>query len=287
MPDVDDVDLFGNPLIALPEDWGDGPFVSNLPERDADRPVLANTEELFRRDEPFEENWLTDMPIFGKSDFISMGRLYVSDTIGPQKFRRVAQHFRIEESDALSGTPVIVFQGGSIAIINEGLDALAGQLGPTAAGVIGDLQDRIDAVNMSSTILTQSARASSYIIRIRLPGYEPGWRGTIDVSSIMCFAPGSSASIMQANSIDEFQFGNSASEQRVYKIDYAVGNSIPISIDIINPLNTHRVIVDFTVAVLIDRREQNEEQRQKEAQQAAEARRIANVQRGETRRGHN
>jgi len=44
------------PEIALPEDLGDGPFAGPLTEGDVDYPAQANSQTVFQRDQPFEEN---------------------------------------------------------------------------------------------------------------------------------------------------------------------------------------------------------------------------------------
>lgn len=252
MTTVDGLDVLRVPLIALPEDMGDGPFWMNRPDPNQERPVFA---KLFRREEPFEETWLTDMPIFGKSDFISMGRLYINDVIHPNSFRRVNQHFRNEQSENLSGTPIIVFQGGSIAIIEEGLHALA----PKTGGAMGAAQDALNAADMLVRPAL-SARNSSYNVRIRLPGFQPiGAVTTKSPAEVLCIDPRtpSARRMMSANTIDTFRMGNGSGDQKVYVIDYPVGRSIPLIFDIVNIHPTHSVVVDFTVAVLIDRRETN------------------------------
>lgn len=260
MATVDGLDALRFPEIALPEDIGDGPFFINAPDPTLDRPAMADTETLFRREDPFEETWLTDMPIFGKSDFISMGRLYINDIIPPKSFRRVNQHFRNEQSATLSGTPTIVFQGGSIAIIEEGLGALA----PNAEGALGRAQGALDAAGMLVRP-TLPAASAGYYIRLRLPGFEPtGSSMTQPPLEVLCIDPRtpSARRLLSANTIDEFYFGNSGGDKKVYQIDYPVGRSVPLIFDIVNRNPTHNIIVDFTVSVLIDRREANEQEDQ-------------------------
>lgn len=260
MATLDGLDALSIPQLALPEDIGDGPFWTAMPDPNLDKAARAETETLFRREEPFEETWLTDMPVFGKSDFISMGRLYISDVIPPMSFRRVHQHFTNEQSIRLSGTPVIAFQGGSIAIIEEGINALA----PEADGTIGTALDALEVVG-SLVRPTQSARLSSYTIRLRMPGYEPiGSHTTIPPLDVMCLDPRtpSARRLAAANTVEKFDFRNSAGDQKVFKIDYPVGRSIPLILDIVNEKKRDSVVVDFTVAVLIDRRAANAQENQ-------------------------
>ncbi|WP_249740653.1 hypothetical protein [Agrobacterium rubi] len=91
MPQLDNLDVFGRPAIDLPTDLGDGPFFSAPPSKVAKTPTFAETEELFRRTEPFEDNSMTNMPVFGRSSHIMIGRFHVSDTLSPNTFRRVYQ----------------------------------------------------------------------------------------------------------------------------------------------------------------------------------------------------
>ena len=122
---TDKLDYAHQPEIALPLDLGDGPFLSAPASSDAASARMAEVDSVFRRDKPFRETMMTDMPILGKSDMISIGYFRVSDKVGPNSFRRVFQSFRNEQSATLSGPVVIVFRGGGTAIIEEGLSAVA------------------------------------------------------------------------------------------------------------------------------------------------------------------
>ena len=119
---TDKLDYAHQPEIALPLDLGDGPFLSAPASGDAASARMAEVDSVFRRDKPFRETMMTDMPILGKSDMISIGYFRVSDKVGPNSFRRVFQSFRNEQSATLSGPVVIVFRGGGTAIIEDGAE---------------------------------------------------------------------------------------------------------------------------------------------------------------------
>ena len=93
MAELDDLDTRGIPVIDLPEDIGDGPFMSAPADPNVARATQAATSEVFHRDAPFQDNILTDNVLLGPSSHISLGIFHVSDTIQPGQFRRVHQTF--------------------------------------------------------------------------------------------------------------------------------------------------------------------------------------------------
>ncbi|MFC3529688.1 hypothetical protein ACFOMH_16035 [Paracoccus mangrovi] len=276
---TDKLDYAHQPEIALPLDLGDGPFLSAPASGDAASARMAEVDSVFRRDKPFRETMMTDMPILGKSDMISIGYFRVSDKVGPNSFRRVFQSFRNEQSATLSGPVVIVFRGGGTAIIEEGLSAVAPTpqkievpkpAYPTRRNARGkssaspghgkSLEDAMGTLEQLQAWATPTlpAQSSFFYVNFRFPAYEPAASGAaLTPGDVMCFNPlsGGQGSIMDANQSDEFDMGNSARDAQAYRFTYPLGRSVPVIFDIINRNPTHSVVVDMNVSVLIDRRE--------------------------------
>ncbi|MDQ0458081.1 hypothetical protein [Rhizobium paknamense] len=260
MPQTEKLNALGIPVINLPEDIGDGPFLSPSGNGKAEGPKMAESEELFRRTEPFKDNFLTDMPVLGRSSHIMIGRFHVSDTLKPQSFRRVYQTFSYQESADLKGTFEIRFTGAGIAIFRESMDALAGNVGPKAKGAFADAMDTLEAGKLVAQP-TLPSQATTYEIRLRMPGYEPDGSGrTLPVDPRCVLATSEEGQrLLKQNSIETFSFGNHANERRVFPITYPVGRSIPVIFDIINRSSGFSINVDLIVEVLIDRSKQNAE----------------------------
>lgn len=249
------LDALGNPLIDLPMDQGDGPFATATPPRDATRPALANASDRFRRSEPFEDNFLTRT-----SNKIAAGICYVGDTIPPNSFRRVHQHFSLRTMASLQGQPVIRFWGDPWAIIEEGTNMLAP--GPQGNLAIQRAMDTLDGVQ-ELTRPTLSLQTSFYQIRFRMPGYETvgpnGFNRIVGEADLGCLPgvgnglPMPGVSPVPSNEIVEFPFSNSGSSLREFEVNYSVGDSIPIIFDIVNHNPTHAIQVAFSVWVLIRR----------------------------------
>ncbi len=276
---TDKLDYAHQPEIALPLDPGDGPFLSAAPADDAVAARMAEVDSVFRRDKPFRETMMTDMPVFGKSDMVSMGYFRVSDKIGPNSFRRVFQNFRNEQSAGLSGPVVIVFRGGGTAIIEEGLGAVApsprkieaprpeyptrrnargkSSAAPDRGKSLEDAMGTLEQLQAWATP-TMPAQSSFFFINFRFPGCEPAAAGSaLAPGDVMCLNPltcGAGTGV-SANQSEEFLMGNSAGDAQAYRFTYPVGRSIPVIFDIINRNPTHSVVVDINVSVLIDRRE--------------------------------
>ncbi|MFY1712524.1 hypothetical protein [Tritonibacter mobilis] len=267
----DGLDVFGAPVIALPSDLGDGPFASALPDPNAPRPAISPVDERFRRTEPFEDNILTDNPLLGPSRRIAVGRIYVSDTIPAESFRRVVQHFSLRSVASLGGFPVIVFQGSPLAVIEEGLGMIAPKPdtpqvsggrapapSPPPDGPPSALERAFETLDGLNEIVrpTMSIQTSSYNIRFRRPGFEPhNALGTVAPASIMTFDPTqpSNEGMQAANTIDEFFFSNSGGTRREFEFNYAVGDNIPLIFDIVNHNPIYAVQAAFSVTVLVDR----------------------------------
>lgn len=266
------------PEIELPLDMGDGPFLSASPAADALAAQPAAVDSVFRREQPFRETFMTDMPIIGKSNMISMGYFRVSDKLGPNSFRRVFQNFRNEQSERLSGPVVIVFRGGGTAIIEEGLGAIAPTPPkvevprpnyPTRRNARGrsrapsttgkSLEDAMGTLEQLQAWATPTlpAQTSFFTVDFRFPGYEPTSGVALTPGDVMCFNPltGSDITAMRANDSDSFLMGNSSRDAQAYRFTYPLGRSLPVIFDIINNNPTHSVVVDINVSVLIDRRE--------------------------------
>lgn len=267
------------PEIALPEDLGDGPFAGPLPGGDFDHPAQADSEVVFQRDRPFEETLLTDNWLMGPSELIAMGNIHVNDTVPAGSFRRVQQHISMGYSSSIEGFPIIVFRGNPMAVINEGISNLAptpttgAQLSrntqpagrPEPAPSPGSdtptsLEKGMDALATVQELVrpTMSLQTSSFFITFRLPGYEPGiWGRTVAPQEMMTFDPSIVRPIplQRANRTEEFFFGNSGGFQKVFPIDYPVGNSIPVIFDIANPNPVMAVSVAISVAVYMYRGE--------------------------------
>lgn len=278
MKTTDKLDYAHQPEIDLPVDAGDGPFISELSGENGPAAQMASVDSVFRRGQPFRENWLTDLPVIGKSNLISIGYFRVSDKIGPNSFRRVFQNFRNEQSERLSGPIVIMFRGGGTAIIEEGLATVVpepktievprpsypirknarGRSQATSQGgkSLKDAMERLDQFQAWATP-TLPAQTSFFYINFRLPGYEPNSGITLSPGDVMCFDPqtGKAKGISSANQTDEFLMGNSTQDAMAYRVDYAVGRSIPIIFDVINRNPTHSVVIDINVSIMIDRGE--------------------------------
>lgn len=248
----DGLDVFGSPLLTLPEDIGDGPFASNLGNRSTSRPAMAQVDERFRRSGPFEDNWLTRT-----SDIISVGEINIADTIPANSFRRVHQHFSLNFR-GLSGHPVVRFWGDPMAIIEEGLGQLAP--GPQEGTSLQRASDTLDVVGMLARP-TMSVQTSLFQIRFRLPGYERmgdfgRGAGVQDPADSMNTAPNYVApagELFSSNRIETFHFSNSGSSIKQFDINYPVGNSIPIAFDIVNHNPIYAIQCAFKVFVYIDR----------------------------------
>ena len=254
MAQTDDLNALGNPVIDLPEDIGDGPFVSAPPDPDAMTARPASIDEQHRQTEPFQDNWITDNPVLGPSSHISLGRFHVSDSIQPGAFRRVHQTFTHRPSRDLDagGTFEIRFTGASQAIIRQSLHATVDAQGALGAALMA-LDD--GALIPYPTMYAQS---TTFKIRLRMPGYEPGPGGVIAPEARCIDAKSvSGRRLLSANRIEEFSFGNSARERKVIDISYPVGRSIPVIFDIVNLYPAHICIVDFFVDVFINRSTQS------------------------------
>ena len=222
---------------------------------------------------------MTDNWVFGPSDLIVMGNIHVNDTVPKNSFRRVQQHISMGYSSSVGAHPIIVLRGNPMAVINEGINNLAptpttgGELSrntlprnrpapPPASAGSGptSLERGMDPLSgvQEQVRPTMSIQTSSFYINFRLPGYEPGiFGGTIAPAEIRTFNPSIARPIplQRANRTEEFFFGNSSGFQKVFPIDYPVGNSMPIIFDIANPNATMAVSVAITVAVYMYRGE--------------------------------
>lgn len=260
MPKTEKLNVFNEPVIQLPKDFGDGPFLSAGEGSKTESAKFADTNELFRRNEPFEETFLTDLPVFGRSSHIMIGRFHVSDTLKPRSFRRVYQTFSYKPSADLEGNFEIRFTGAGVAIFRESIDALAGNVGPKASGAFSDAMDSLEAGKLVAQP-TLPSQATTYEIRLRLPGYEPDSSGLTKSPDPRCILATSEEGqrLLNQNSIETFSFGNHSNERRVFPITYPVGRSIPVIFDIINHSKGFSINVDLMVEVLIDRTKQNAE----------------------------
>lgn len=271
----------GQPEIELPLDLGDGPFLTAAHDAGAKavQPAAVVPESVFQRKSPFRETFMTDIPILGKTNLVSIGYFRVSDKLKPNSFRRVFQHFRNQQSDRLRGPVIIMFRGSGIAIIEEGLGAIAPSPSkvevprpqyPTRRNARGrssapstkgkSLVDAMDALEQAQAWATPTmpAQSSFFFIDFRFPGYEPSPGIALTPGDVMCFNPltGSDvSSLRRANQTDRFLMGNSASDAQAYRLDYPLGRSIPVIFDIVNTNPNHSVVVDMNVTVLIDRSE--------------------------------
>ena len=290
MPQVDGLDAFGRPVIDLPTDFGDGPFFIASPSKVANTPKFAETEELFRRTEPFEDNSMTNMPVFGRSSHIMIGRFHVSDTLSPNTFRRVYQTVSYQPTADLEGNFEIRFTGAGKAIGRELSDALvptlqsksiaskpfrgngpssgaSGNLVPKPLEGKGALSDAMDALEAGKMLFqpTMPAQSTTYQIRLRMPGYEPKGSYTTQSVEPRCILASSDEGrrLLSQNEIAVFSFGNSNGERKVFPITYPVGRSIPIVFDIISHVPMFAITVDLLVEVLIDRTKQNAEKESK------------------------
>ena len=254
MAETDDLTAWGTPVLDLPLDEGDGPFLSAPGDPNATRARPATSTETFRRTEPFQDNIMTDNALLGPSSHISIGRFHVSDTLRPDSFRRVHQTFTHRPSPDLNGTFEIRFTGAGQAILRQRTHALASGAGALANAALA-LDD--GALIPSPTLYAES---TTFQIRMRVPGYEPSRFGGIQTPDPNCFDGNSEYGrrLLSANRIEEFHFGNSARERKVIALPYPVGQSIPVVFDIVNRNPTHNIIVDFFVDVLINRQAQNE-----------------------------
>lgn len=255
MEHTDELNSFGNPIIDLPDDIGDGPFWSAPPEAGVIGARPASTTDLLNRREPFQDNWMTDNAVLGPSERISIGRFHVSDSIQPGAFRRVNQTFTHVPSRDLNatGTFEIQFTGAGQAIVRQATHATQSASGALANALLA-LDD--GALIPYPTMYAQS---TTFKIRLRMPGYEPGGGG-VQIPDPYCFDPASEHGqrLLTANRIEEFTFGNSARERKTIPINYDVGRSIPVAFDIVNLYESHICIVDFFVDVYINRTAQNE-----------------------------
>lgn len=248
MAEVGGLDTLGLPAIDLPLDAGDGPFWASPPDPNAPRAAFAETNEVFRRTGPFEDNFVTDSPLLGTASRISIGRFHVSDTIKPEQFRRVHQTFTNPVGSNLDGTFEIQFTGAGQAVVRQGAHALASGQGALANALLA-LDD--GALLPSPTMYAQS---TTFQIRLRMPGYEPG-QGGIEAPDPRCFSATSALGrrLLRANALEVFTFGNRSGESRVIAIPYPVGRAIPVIFDIVNLYPAHSAIVDFYVEVFVRR----------------------------------
>ena len=252
MAQEDGLNILRQPAIDLPEDIGDGPFWTTSPDPNAPRPRFADTETFFKREEPFEDNIMTDNPVMGPSERIALGVFHVSDTLRPNSFRRVHQTFTHRPSEDLPAnvTFQIEFTGAGQAIVRQGLHATAELPAGALSAALGALDD--GALLPAPTMYAQS---TSFEIRLRMPGYEPTRQG-VQTPDWRCFDTNSDfgRQLLSANSIETFTFGNSGRERKIFPINYPVGRSIPVIFDVVNHMPTHRAIVDIIVKVLAVRR---------------------------------
>lgn len=249
------LDALGNPVIDLPLDIGDGPFMMAPPDPGAPRALQASVEEQFRRTEPFQDNWLTNNQVLGPSSQISLGRFHVSDSIRPGEFRRVHQTYTHRPSPDLdaSGTFEIWFTGAGEAIVRQGANATV-----SASGALGNAMLALDDGALIPHP-TMYAASTTFKIRLRMPGYEPVAGVTVAPEPGNVDARTSyGRRLLGANKITEFSFGNSSRERKVIDIPYPVGRSIPVIFDIVNLYPAHICIVDFFVDVMINRTSQNQ-----------------------------
>ena len=252
----DGLDMFGSPALALPEDIGDGPFASAIPNDDIARPAMANTETLFRRERRFEESLLTR-----GSDTIAVGQIYINDTVPPNSFRRVHQHFSMRSVRHLDGNALVRFWGDPMAIIEEGTGQLAP--GPEGDTSIQRALETLDGVNALARP-TMSFQTSSYQIRFRLPGYEPvdssgHPNGIRNIDDIVTLAPGftpPAGDMLAANRIETFPFGNSGGFIKEFDLEYQIGNVVPLIFDIVNHNPIYAIQAALSVFVLLDRTEE-------------------------------
>lgn len=258
MPQIDKLDIFGRPVIDLPEDFGDGPFISSLSNNEYGA-KFAESNELLRRTEPFEDNFLTNMPVLGRSSHIMIGRFHVSDTLKSNSFRRVHQTFSYQPSPDLRGTFEIRFTGAGNAIARELGDALASSAAPQAPGAFAEAIESLEGAKLLAQP-TLPAQSTTYEIRLRMPGYEPDGNGQVRKVDPRCILATSEEGkrLLNQNSIETFSLGNNSGERRVFPITYPVGKSIPVIFDIINHVPGFSITVDLMVEVLVDRRKQNE-----------------------------
>lgn len=271
MPATEKLDVFGVPVLDLPSDLGDGPFLSAPSSSVANNPVMASSNELFRRTEPFEDNFMTNMPVLGRSSHIMIGRFHVSDTIKSRSFRRVYQTFAYQPSPDLEGTFEIRFSGAGIATYREAVQAAEGNFLPNnlekVPGAFANAMESLDGMKELSQP-TLPARATTYQIRLRMPGYEPGNSGQNKTVDPLCILATSEQGrrLLSQNAIEVFSFGNHIGERKVFPITYPVGRSIPVIFDIVNHVPGFSISVDLLVEVLINRTKQNAE---KEAAETA------------------
>lgn len=259
MAQTDELDVFGDPIIDLPEDIGDGwngQYLTMPNSKLVDGRSAAISSRHDQR-QPFRDTLMTDNWAMGPSTFISLGRPHVSDSIRPRQFRRVHQIFRHMPSRDLdeTGTFAIRFWGAGIAVARQQTHALVSGSGAFANAML--------ALDDGALIPypTQYAAATTFTIRLRMPGYEPQ-PGNIVAPASGCFDhnSGYAKSILRANSIEEFTFGNRISEMKQIEIPYPAGRSIPVTFDIVND-GPAAILVDFFVEILINRTEQNNRNR--------------------------
>lgn len=250
MAQTDALNALREPVLDLPLDLGDGPFLTAPADPDTLRARPASTQEYFRRTEPFEDNTLTGDSLFARpASHITIGRFHVSDMLRPNSFRRVYQTFSYRPSPDLEGTFEIRFTGAGRAITRQNAHARVDGAGALANAALA-LDD-----GALFPYPTLPAQATTFQIRLRVPGYEPNRYGGVIPPDIRCLDASSEygRQTLRANTIVEFDFGNSGREWQMFPVPYPAGLSIPVIFDIVNQNPIHQIIVDFFVDVLIDR----------------------------------
>ena len=227
---IDSLGTLGDPILALPFDEGDGPFVSAYdPRAEYDVGAPANADIFMS---PQGGNTVLDWG----AEYRTFATLRINDIIPARSFRRIQQAFEVPVAVSASSWPAlrVHFAGDQGALLNEKLQGEART--PPIGSAFQALAEALDAVNRTadneSTEADQTIdfrrplplSQSFYLIKFRHPriefGHQPG----------MCLDPTNTARL--ANDTEELRFNVKAN--KFINIPYPVGRNIPLIFDLIN-----------------------------------------------------